>query len=175
MDWGGGLKLSAVLEYGFPGFMRTLNLPFKAAKPAPSVESGLPPKSTPSPKRRLSLAFLTDPPVLRVLLPFGLRFIRLTFRLLRLELNCSVSDPDPARLGRWAGYWYAVSSFPGLRRVHPDFRFQDRSSSFRLGARGGFTAANGLVYALAILVSFPWFTLAWRAWRLRRNSFKLAA
>ena len=113
--------------------------------------------------------------MLLALLSFGFRFIRLTFRLLRLELNCSVSDPDPARLGRWAGYWYAVSSFPGLRRVHPDFRFQDRTSSFRLGARGGFTAANALIYAFAILASFPWFKLAWRAWRLRHNSFKLAA
>lgn len=186
VEWQGGLRWSATFSYGFPGFLRVFHFPTKPSTkssapptrppPAAPVESKTaPPPSKPSipPRSRgrsLLVKLVKDIIVLRALFRYGIRFTGLSFRLLNLELNCAVGHSDPARLGRMAGYWYAAEPLLPAHRIHLHFRFQDQSSTLRLSARGGFSAAGAVAYAFAIFFSFPWFTLSRRAWHGWRNS-----
>lgn len=189
-----GWTASAVLEYGFLGFMRTWNFSSSKSAAASTATSTATTPTKPESQReepfhgtdpgagntrtrrerkwarrlkergrRALFHFITDPAALRVLFGYGGRLVRLTFGLLRLELHCALGHPDPAFLGRLAGYWYAVA--PGMgKRVHVDFRFQDQKRTLSLSARGEFSAARALRYAAAAAFSFPWFTLVKRVW-----------
>ena len=177
-DWDGGSQWSAALEIGVPGFMRgwhfpaavppvsekDFTVPPREEKPIPKIPSP-PPRRGSDRGRRALFLFVTDPAVLRALFLYGLRFMRRTFSLLNLELDCGVGYTDPAMLGRWAGYWHAIQPLLGTRRLRLQFRFQDQTPSLQLHLRGGFSAARALAYGFMALVSFPWLLLIRRAWR----------
>ena len=182
LDWDGGSKWSAALEFGVPGFMRGLTFPTetastsetdsaaKTSEPTQASKTSTPKKKSRSNRKfgsRIGWILLKDTVLLRALLRFGLRFVRMIFGLLNLELDCAIGYPDPAKLGRFAGYWYAVQPFLG-RRIRLQFRFQDTSSSLQLRLRGGFSAARALSSGVALLASFPWVLLLRRFWRARR-------
>ncbi len=177
LDWEGGSKWSAALEFGIPGFMRGMAFPAKATETdsAEETQTSVPSKAPADSKSRSKRKFgsrigrilLKDTVLLRALFGYGLRFIRLIFGLLNLELDCAVGYPDPAKLGRFAGYWYAIQPLLG-RRLRVQFRFQDRQPTLQMHLRGGFSAARALSHAFALMASFPWILLLRRFWRARR-------
>jgi len=184
LDWDLGSRWSAQFEFGVPGFMRGFTFPAersispasdaseKTQETSPSKPSTIP-KSAKSqkPRRkfgsRIGWILLKDTILLRAMLVYGFRFTRMLFGLLNLELECAIGYSDPAKLGRLAGYWYAVQPFLG-RRIRLQFRFQDQTSSLRLQVRGGFTAMRAVSHFIALIVSFPWILLARRFLRARR-------
>ncbi len=184
LDWDLGSRWSAQFDFGVPGFMRGFTFPAERpigsasdssektqeaspSKPSATPESTKAQKSRGKFRSRMGWILLKDTILLRALLAYGLRFTRRIFGLLNLELECSVSHSDPARLGRLAGYWYAVQPFLG-RRIRLQFRFQDQTPSLRLHLHGGFSAMRAVSHFVALIVSFPWILLARRFLRARR-------
>jgi hypothetical protein len=193
LDWSGGTAWSALLEYGFPGFTKTLRYPSPVDSQSPndpsasSGPSNLPatPGLAPLPGqagfmrlphlfrlnrnrlRRALFLLVTDGKLWIALLRFCPRLLRGTLLLLNPEVDCAIGHADPAVLGRWAGYWYAGKMFP-TRRIQVHFRFQDQKFSLRLCARGAFSALRLCGVVLCALATFPWLLLlsrAWHGWR----------
>jgi hypothetical protein len=164
LNWQAGSDFSASLEYGLPGFMRPWDFSGKEREESISAESH---KTTE--KRRLSpkklrgmIRMLSDRQLMKSLLASGFRLLRLAIGMLNMRIDCSVGYPDPARLGRAAGYWYAAQPFL-TRRMQVHFRFQDQTPSLHVRLAGGFSAARVLAYGCMGVAALPWSLLARRA------------
>ena len=155
----------------------------RAAENEPSGTAGAekeaPPRAARAPRagrdpnrlRRALFRVATDGHAWKLLRRFVQGTARRAFRLLGLRAAIAVGHPDPARLGRTAGAWYAVAPLlPLPRALAVEFRFQDRRPSLDLRAEGAFSALSLLAFGGALVMTFPWIGLGRRAWYGWRNS-----
>src|SRR5690606_18784313 len=102
------------------------------AGPGATSPSSAPSPSPPEPERRRTTArrrrsvnqvrralfrFVTDGPAWRLQSGYLLRTARRALRRAGVRAELSVGHPDPAKLGRFAGYWYAAAPFLPARRA----------------------------------------------------------
>jgi hypothetical protein len=114
--------------------------------------------------RKALFRLATDAPAWGKLARYGFRVLRLTHRLLRPHVEMAAGHPDPALLGRMAGYWHAASPLLPLGDAILGFRFQGRHPSFRVSVHGGFSALSLLCFGIGLVVTFPFVGLGRRAW-----------
>ena len=178
-DWDGGKKWSLNLEYGFPGFRRNKTFPVTAdpatdCQPPAQGQEGfirLPRFHFDKERARRALfRFLSDGPVLGAAIRFAFRVAGLSMRLLNPTVECEAGDPDPLRLAKICSMAYSSRTLPFMHRVRIVPRFQDRNSTLHVKVNGEFSALRALVFFLAVLWSFPAFTLLRRAWHGWRNA-----
>lgn len=121
--------------------------------------------------RRALFRFVTDGPAWRLQSGYFLRCARSAFRLANARLELSAGHPDPATLGRFAGYWYAASPLLPTHRVAMGFRFEDRHPSFGVRVTVAFSLFSVTRFLARVLLTFPYVRLSRRAlygWRHRR-------
>lgn len=121
--------------------------------------------------RRALFRFVTDGPAWRLQSGYFLRCARSAFRLANARLELSAGHPDPATLGRFAGYWYAASPLLPTHRVAMGFRFEDRHPSFGVRVTAAFSLFSVARFLARVLLTFPYVRLSRRAlygWRHRR-------
>lgn len=129
------------------------------------------PQKDPNRKRRALFRFITDPDVWKFFTRYGLKVVSLVFGLLKPRAEAALGHPDPVRLGRLAGKWYAVRPFLPLGDTVLHFRFQDRHPTLWVRAEGGFSLLSVVVFGLRLLLSFPLIRFgrsAWKGWRQHR-------
>jgi hypothetical protein len=137
------------------------------SRPAASDRS----KKDPNRKRRALFRFITDADVWKFFTRYGLKAISLVFGLLKPRAEAALGHPDPVRLGRLAGKWYAVRPFLPLGDTVLHFRFQDRHPTLWVKAEGGFSLLGVVGFGLRLLLSFPLIRFgrsAWKGWRQHR-------
>lgn len=128
------------------------------------------PGKAPNRWRKALFRLATDGPAWMGLAGFLRRAMRLTAWLLHARLELVLAHPDPALLGRTAGYWHAFTGPTPLRHVRTEFRFCAPHPAVTMRARGGFSVFELVVFAMALFVAFPWFRLARRmrwSWKHR--------
>jgi hypothetical protein len=154
--------------------------------PRPSPKNQREKNRDPHRFRKALFRLATDGPAWGMLVRYGFRMVRRFHALLGPRLEVAVGHPDPALLGRAAGYWYASAPvthhLPLGKDLVVGFRFQDPAPSLRVRAEGGFSGLSLLWFGLGTLGTFPLFGLArralhgwrhremqgWRAWTYRR-------
>jgi hypothetical protein len=102
---------------------------------------------------------------------YGLKAVSLVFGLLKPRAEAALGHPDPVRLGRLAGKWYAVRPFLPLGDTVLHFRFQDRHPTLWVKAEGGFSLLGVAGFGLRLLLAFPLVRFgrsAWKGWRQHR-------
>jgi hypothetical protein len=118
--------------------------------------------------RKALFRLATDGPAWGMLVRYGFRIVRRFHALLGPRLEVAVGHPDPALLGRAAGYWYAsapvTQQLPLGKDLVMGFRFQDQAPSLHVRAEGGFSGLSLLWFGLGTLGTFPLIGLAGRAW-----------
>jgi hypothetical protein len=118
--------------------------------------------------RKALFRLATDGPAWGMLVRYGFRMVRRFHALLGPRLEVAVGHPDPALLGRAAGYWYAATpvthSLPLGKDLVMGFRFQDPAPTLRVRAEGGFSGLSLLLFGMGAVGGFPFFGLARRAW-----------
>lgn len=121
--------------------------------------------------RRALFRFVTDGPAWRLQSGYFLRCARSALRLANVRVEFSAGHPDPAKLGRFAGYWYALSPFLPTRGASMAFRFQDRHPSFGARVTAAFSLFAVARFFARVVLTFPYVRLSRRAvqgWRGRR-------
>lgn len=131
---------------------RTANEP----DPAPSG------KADPNRWRKALFRLATDGPAWTGIARYLRRMLRLAGRLLHARIDLTLTHPDPALLGRTAGYWYAFTGPTPLRHLRTDFRFCAPHPAVTLRAQGGFSALELAGFVAAAVLTFPWLRLARR-------------